>query len=486
MDTQYVLCRWRERLWPAKVLSQTGISRRQHIRKRKAAFLEVEILSLDEKIKVKKTETRILEKSQIEDIAAEFSTQVKIKTTPIEELIYRRSLKVALDILSQKADASQVNCLDESLTTPILRKVKQTRPAHAVSESDSSPFVCEEIVGGSGPFKKENVLQRLSSSPIEENKFKKGLKKSNRIYSNETEPLASQTRNIFGTRKQQHQNCEISKSRSRTWKNQKQKKNDSSQNSQRNLKKKLEVKDNRKKGRNKPRTSHRNSSPFKARGCNGTDTELGELSPVLSSSSIQLVTLEEKASSAVQKALDFSTSLSFVKSECANEHGRMPSQKCCKVLGGIKQSSVSECCCVEPEGTGLCTSGSDPSCFAPKSRALKLPDFEEDEEELQASEWSLEFSTVNTTMVDEEEEDEELPSILSHPEPCSIEAGMLVWCKYQKYPYWPAVVKSIKRKDKKASILYIEENMNPEKKGFIVCLRRLKYFDCGKDRKSVV
>ncbi|XP_068958109.1 PWWP domain-containing DNA repair factor 3A isoform X2 [Petaurus breviceps papuanus] len=431
------------------------------------------------RIKVKKTEIKILKKSQIEEIAAEFTTQVEINTPPTDELIYRRSLRVALDILNQKADTSQVNSWGKSLTTPTLHKVKQTRPAHAVCESDSSPFVCEEVVGGSGPFKKENVLQRLSSSPIEENKCKKGLKRSSRICGNATEPLASQTRNIFGTQKPKHQNCEISKSRSRTWKNQKQKKDDSSQNSQLILKKKLEVKDSRKKGRKRPRTSNRNSSPFKAGGENGTNIELGELSPVLSSgSSVYLEALEEKASSPVQKALDFSTSHSFVESECENEHGKMTSQKYCKVLDDIKQSSVTECHCVEPEGTGLCTSGSDPGCFAPKTRILKLPDFEEDEEELQSSEQSLEFSTVNTTVVDDEEEDEELPSILSHREPCSIEAGMLVWCKYQKYPYWPAVVKRIKRKDKKASILYIEENMNPEKRGFIVCLRRLKHFDC--------
>ncbi|XP_072457493.1 PWWP domain-containing DNA repair factor 3A isoform X2 [Notamacropus eugenii] len=479
MDTQYVLCRWRKRLWPAKVLPQTGISGRLRIQKRKTAFVEVEILSLDKKVKVKETETKILEKSQIEEIAAELTTQLKINTTPIKELIYRRSLKVALDILSEKADASQVNTLGKSITTPILHKVKQTRPAHAVSESDPSPFVCEEVVGGSGPFKKENVFQRLSSSPIEENKGKKRLKRSNRIYDNETESLASQTRKIFGTPKPQDQNCEISQSRSRTWKNWKQKKDDSSQNSQLNLKRKLKVQDSRKKGRKRPRTSNRNSSPFKVGGDDDANTELGELSPVLSSSSsIQLMALEEKASSSVQKALDFSTGHSFVESECENEHRKMPSWKYCKVLGGIKQSSVSECHCVEPEETGLCTSGSDPRCFAPKTRTLKLPDFEEDEEELQSSEQSLEFSTVNTTVVDEEEEDEELPSILSHPEPCSIEAGMLVWCKYQKYPYWPAVVKSVKRKDKKASVLYIEENMNPEKRGFIVCLRRLKHFDC--------
>ncbi|KAM9100204.1 PWWP domain-containing DNA repair factor 3A isoform 2-T4 [Sarcophilus harrisii] len=456
MDTQYVLCRWKKRLWPAKVLPQTGLSTRKHIQKMRSAFLNVEILSLDKKIKVKKTETKILEKSQIEEIAAELTTQVEIKTTPKEELIYRRSLKFGLDVLSQKADAIEANSLSKSLTTPVLHKLKQTRPAHAVSESDSSPFVCEEVVGGSGPFKKENVLQRLSSSPIEENKCKKGLKRSVRIYGNKTEPLASPARNIFGTQKLQHQKSEIPKSWSRTGKNQKQKKDDSSQNLQLNLKKKLEIKDSGKKGRKRPRISNRYSSPFNAREEDDTNTELGELSPVLSSSnSIHLMALEKKTSSSSRKALDFSTNRSFVESECENELGKVPSLKYCKVLNGIKQSSVSECHCLEPEEIGLCTNGSDtppgvsncslvcPNYFAPKTRTLKLPDFEDDEEE-----------------------------------PCSIEAGMLVWCKYQKYPYWPSVVKSVKRKDKKASILYIEGNMNPEKRGFTVSLRRLKHFDC--------
>lgn len=487
MDTEYVLCRWEKRLWPAKVLPQTGISRRHHIQKRKAAFLDVEILSLDKKIKVKKTEIKALEKSHIEEIASEFITQVAINTPVTEELIYRRSLKAAMDILDQKADASQINSLGKRLTTPQLHKVKQMRPENAVSES----FVCEEVIGGSGPFKKENVPQRLSSSPTEENKCKKGLKRSNRIHGNKTEPLASPIRNIFDTQKPQPKNCEILKSQSKTWNNRKQKKDDSSQNSQLNLTKKLKVKETGGKGRKRPRTSNSNSSLCKAKKDGDRSPEIGEISPVLStSSSILLIALEEKARNPVQKALDFSSNCSFVESECENEHGKMPSQKYCKVLGGIKQSAVSECRCVEPEGTGLCNSGSHtplgvsncsldyPGYVAPKTRILKLPDFKEDEEELQSSEESLEFSTINTTVVDEEDEDEELPSILLYHEPCSIEAGMLVWCKYQKYPYWPAVVKSVMRKDKKASILYIEENMNPKKRGFTVGLRRLKHFDC--------
>ncbi|NXW97331.1 MUM1 protein, partial [Larus smithsonianus] len=83
-----------------------------------------------------------------------------------------------------------------------------------------------------------------------------------------------------------------------------------------------------------------------------------------------------------------------------------------------------------------------------------------------------------SALVDEEEEDEELPSILSHQEPQSIEEGILVWCKLRRYPYWPAVVKNVKRKLRKACVLFIEGNTNDKKKGFSVSLKSLKHFDC--------
>ncbi|XP_030790884.1 PWWP domain-containing DNA repair factor 3A isoform X4 [Rhinopithecus roxellana] len=67
-DAKYVLCRWEKRLWPAKVLARTETSTK--IKRKKEYFLDVQILSLEEKIKVKSTEVEILEKSQIEAIAS--------------------------------------------------------------------------------------------------------------------------------------------------------------------------------------------------------------------------------------------------------------------------------------------------------------------------------------------------------------------------------------------------------------------------------
>uniref|UniRef100_A0A8D2JMJ2 PWWP domain-containing protein n=1 Tax=Sciurus vulgaris TaxID=55149 RepID=A0A8D2JMJ2_SCIVU len=67
-DAKYVLCRWERRLWPAKVLARTNTSTKNT--GKKEFFLDVQILSLEEKIQVKSTEVEALKKSQIENIAS--------------------------------------------------------------------------------------------------------------------------------------------------------------------------------------------------------------------------------------------------------------------------------------------------------------------------------------------------------------------------------------------------------------------------------
>uniref|UniRef100_A0A8C9PDJ6 PWWP domain containing 3A, DNA repair factor n=1 Tax=Spermophilus dauricus TaxID=99837 RepID=A0A8C9PDJ6_SPEDA len=67
-DAKYVLCRWERRLWPAKVLARTETSTKN--KRKKEFFLDVQILSLEEKLSVKSTEVEALQKSQIENIAS--------------------------------------------------------------------------------------------------------------------------------------------------------------------------------------------------------------------------------------------------------------------------------------------------------------------------------------------------------------------------------------------------------------------------------
>uniref|UniRef100_A0A9L0TUP3 PWWP domain containing 3A, DNA repair factor n=1 Tax=Equus caballus TaxID=9796 RepID=A0A9L0TUP3_HORSE len=67
-DAKYVLCRWKKRLWPAKVLARPEASTKN--KRKKEFFLNVEIISLDKKIRVKSTRVKILKKFHIEDIAS--------------------------------------------------------------------------------------------------------------------------------------------------------------------------------------------------------------------------------------------------------------------------------------------------------------------------------------------------------------------------------------------------------------------------------
>ncbi|XP_070601592.1 PWWP domain-containing DNA repair factor 3A isoform X2 [Erythrolamprus reginae] len=104
------------------------------------------------------------------------------------------------------------------------------------------------------------------------------------------------------------------------------------------------------------------------------------------------------------------------------------------------------------------------------------------DKEDEASDLSLQLSPVRKVSPSPEpkdEEEEELPSIFLHQEPRCFEVGMMAWCKVPRYPYWPAVVKKVNRKAKKANVLLIEKCMDARKtKGFSTSLRKLKHFDC--------
>ncbi|XP_017580977.1 PWWP domain-containing DNA repair factor 3A [Pygocentrus nattereri] len=123
---------------------------------------------------------------------------------------------------------------------------------------------------------------------------------------------------------------------------------------------------------------------------------------------------------------------------------------------------------------------------------LQEPELKETEQNL-SSDLSIELSLMEepeminhslSLQEDEEEEDEEeLPSFLeqTNNQPSSIREGQCVWYKLRKYPFWPAIVKSVNHKNKKASIVFIDNFLFDKKrlkKGFNVSLRTLKPFDC--------
>lgn len=115
---------------------------------------------------------------------------------------------------------------------------------------------------------------------------------------------------------------------------------------------------------------------------------------------------------------------------------------------------------------------------------------EEKDEALLSSDLSIELShhehqllslSIQEDVESDEMEEEELPSFLMEGDkkPPTITEGAFVWYKLRNYPFWPALVKSVNRKQKKASILFIDNPKIYERKGFMVPLKTLKPFDCG-------
>ncbi|XP_038556923.1 PWWP domain-containing DNA repair factor 3B isoform X1 [Micropterus salmoides] len=128
---------------------------------------------------------------------------------------------------------------------------------------------------------------------------------------------------------------------------------------------------------------------------------------------------------------------------------------------------------------------------------LEKPDAAELDESLLSSDLSIELSHHEEQLPslsfqedegsDNEEEEEDLPSFLMQADkkPPSITEGVFVWYKFRNYPFWPALVKSVNRKQKKASVMFVDDPVIHKKKGFTVALKALKPFDCEEANELV-
>ena len=93
MDTRYVLCVWKGRFWPAKVLSRPSVSPQQ--KRKRALSLEVQILSVDEKIRVKSRNIKTLDESMIESLATSLAAQLEPIAPEEEEMAYICAITMA-------------------------------------------------------------------------------------------------------------------------------------------------------------------------------------------------------------------------------------------------------------------------------------------------------------------------------------------------------------------------------------------------------
>ncbi|XP_074019806.1 PWWP domain-containing DNA repair factor 3A [Numenius arquata] len=505
---EYVLCTWKKRLWPAKVLCQTGASGKTSVKNAKETYFKVEILGLKKQISVSRADAVPLKEECIENIASSLD-QRNNSSEAVEELRYRCSLKIALDILNQNISPSEVPPSEEGPKSQLSR------------ENDAGSL-------SSTPLQRCPSLCHSEEKSVPETSKKKREQKNNSSLKTDTKPQIKDASFLLeegakghdrgtnpsgcNTSDSDNQNCKTPESKPLP--RQKKIKPASLTKSQTGNKDSLKPKEESDQGRKRRRGA---GSPLSRMNRFPGDeaqprAEEGSPLPVPCEASTEVPLKRANTRSQPRRTLldsscksasdDLEKSISSESESLVKQLAGRKQPASLKRVNGEQETLSSyrkRKCRNRPE------SSSGPSNREPlpesvpsqreeqknknishpvmdKVTAFQLPDFEEDEG-LESSDLSPkivypESLSRLSALVDEEEEDEELPSILSNQEPQSIEEGMLVWYKLRRYPYWPAVVKNVKRKHRKACVLFIEGSTNDKKKGFSVSLKSLKHFDC--------
>ncbi|XP_047566211.1 PWWP domain-containing DNA repair factor 3A isoform X1 [Lutra lutra] len=442
-DAQYVLCRWEERLWPAQVLARTETSTGR--KRKKEFFLSVQILSLDEKIEVRSTDVETLKTAHIERIASSLASQDEVPAEPLEELAYRRSLRVALDVLNQRA-ASPGESSSREGRVALSSGGRSADLASSLCDPGSSSLQ-EAVPSNSGLERRERVHPRLAASPAcgkdsrRQVAHKEELRKSESLRAMAAPSARAASRDGSGWRVR--------------------------------CRRRTATRPRGRKLAQEPRLGERALALPEGDGGK-------ESSPPAPSS----------APSAREEALwakGRDPGLPLHGTDGLPTLGR-PTKRLCPDGSQTLPAPQLEPGAVPrqgPRGRTSLRSAGELGRPAPRA-AVELP---RDlhilvEEDRQSSGESVEFNPIHSVL-EEDEDDEEPPRILFYHEPRSFEVGMLVWLKHQKYPFWPAVVKSVRRREKKASVLFIEGHMDPKGRGITVSLRRLKHFDC-KEKQALL
>ncbi|XP_072701339.1 PWWP domain-containing DNA repair factor 3A [Ciconia boyciana] len=516
-DQEYVLCMWKKRLWPAKILRKTGAAGKTSVAKAKETSFQVEILGLKEQICVNCADAVPLKEERIENIASNLD-QRNNSSEAVEELKYRCSLKLALDILTEKGSPRQVphseggpnirlsqgNNAGSLLSTP-LRRCRSLFHSKEKLQPETSKRKREDKNNPS--LKTDTNNQNQKGSFISE--------ESTKAHESGTNPSKCAPGDLCNTSNSDSQNCKIPESKSLP--RQKKPKPRLLTKSKPGNKVSLKPKEEKSKQGRRPRGA---GSPVSCRNDFPKDQaqplaeEGSPLSvPCKSDTVVPVRTANTRSqprrtfldSSRTSASDDLEKSISSESESLAKQLNERRKPGSLKSVNGEQEiratvsSGRKRKCRNYPESSsGPSNHGMLPDSFSSqhkeeenkntshvvmnKVKQFQLPDFEEDEglelSDLSSKIVSSESLSRLSALVDEEEEDEELPSILSHQEPQSIEEGILVWCKLRRYPYWPAVVKYVKRKHRKACVLLIEGNTNDKKKGFSVSLKNLKHFDC--------
>ncbi|XP_028717807.1 PWWP domain-containing DNA repair factor 3B [Peromyscus leucopus] len=441
MDGEYVLCNWKEQLWPAIVLYRSESS--SNSKRKKTFSLEVQILSLDEKITVDSKDTKVLSKFEVEAIMSSLAGQSEVRVPPREETAYERSLKMALEIVKERTNQIQESMQDGEDTTTASESVPQQL-------SDSPP---------PKKYRKlESNLQEDSASML--------------LCSESDDSLSDDKLQVHTTIDSIPSEVETKSSQNFSW-CQTYPSFPDDDDDKKEEKKKIDI-----------------SAIMSVNLSLKEESEDIKEEKFVPSSDDLAVPKEESHDIIYSEVPAVSSECLAFPENNMEDPGEGPSNQNPCFYGSQNQSSV------EPEvGAETSPAGcsgdyqvSLPACNPVNSDLLlQRLDLEDLEEEARASGKLLSLNPASAAALDndDDDDDEDLPRFILCYETRAFETGMIVWFKYQKYPFWPAVIKSIRRKERKASVLFVEANMNPQKKGVRVSFRRLKKYDC-KEKQALV
>uniref|UniRef100_A0A8C6GZI7 PWWP domain containing 3B n=1 Tax=Mus spicilegus TaxID=10103 RepID=A0A8C6GZI7_MUSSI len=440
MDGKYVLCNWKDQLWPAKVLDRSESP--SDSKRKNTSSLEVEILSLDEKITVESTDTKVLTKSAVEAIMSSLAVQSEVNVAPREETAYERSLKMALEMVKEGTNHSQESMSEEQPTATASENVpeqppdspphKKFRKLESNTQEDSASILLCSESDDSMTDDKLQVHTTGESMPSEMD-----TKATENLGCCQTDPsLADED-----DKKEEKKKIDISAIMSVN----------------------LSLKE---------------------------ESEYIKEEKFVPSSEDLAVPKEESQGILPEAPLAVSSECSVVSENNMEDPGEGPSNQNLVSYANQNQSSVESNVGAETSAAG-CSGDFQVSLptrdTVSSDLLLQRLDLEDLEEEARASGKLLSLNPASAAALenDNEDDDEDLPRFILHYETRAFETGMIVWFKYQKYPFWPAVIKSIRRKERKASVLLVEADMSPQKKGVRVSLRRLKKYDC-KEKQALV
>ncbi|NWU32636.1 MUM1 protein, partial [Dyaphorophyia castanea] len=473
-DQEFVLCKWKRRLWPAKVLCKPGVAESSSVATMKRMGFKVEILGLEKQVSVSSANTVPLTEERIKAIACTLE-QKKSMSEAVEELQYRCSLKIALDILHQTDSGSQVppaegpnpefsqeNCVGSAPPTPSRSSLLRSRPKKLEPEAAKRKRKPQSNCGLKDDPKARS--QRGSGAPEGSGKARGSGTSPSKAHGSGASPARARGGGMNPPRCGARDSCVAPAPDSHSC----EKPEPKSSPRQRKILPKP--------GNGvscKPKVGR--SQQGRKRGCrDDSPRDQAQLVPEEGSPPVpsKSVTVEPPRKTGTQPGRTLLDSSCGSASDELEKSISSESESLAKQLDGRREAEGGKLL----DGAGV-ASGTDRKCRNHPGCSRLEPSG------TSSRRVSSESLPPLSPLLDEEEEN--FPSVLSHREPKFFEEGMLVWCKLRRYPYWPAVVKAVKRKHRRACVLFIDGTTNEKKKGFSVSLKSLKHFDCEEKQELI-